>query len=81
MIGSDSLPGVEIKEGGKFVYSHHAKDIAYLKLCNAFDLVRLHKFGDDDKKSFNQMCEFAMSLDKMKLRGMEENERGRRRFQ
>jgi len=71
LINSDSLPGVEIKENGKFVYSHHAKDIAYLKLCNAFDLVRLHKFGDD-KKSFNQMCEFAMSLDKVKLSSIEE---------
>lgn len=46
LIESNSMPGVEIKED-KFVYSHHAKDPAYLKLCNAFDIVRLHKFGDD----------------------------------
>ena len=64
-IQSSSMAGVEIKED-KFVYSHHAKDPAYLKLCNAFDIVRIHKFGDaDDKKSFNAMCEFAMQQDEV----------------
>ena len=29
----------------KFAYSHHSTDPAGGKLCNAFDLVRLHKFG------------------------------------
>lgn len=73
LIESGSMAGVEIKEDGKFVYSHHAKDPAYLKLCNAFDIVRIHKFGDDDeKKSFRRMCEFAMTLDKVKLQDMEE---------
>ncbi len=68
LIESGSMAGVEIKEDGKFVYSHHAKDPAYLKLCNAFDIVRLHKFQDEDeKKSFHKMCEFAMGLDKIKL--------------
>ena len=48
--------------------TYHAKDPAYLKLCNAFDIVRIHKFGDaDDKKSFNAMCEFAMQQDEVKL--------------
>ena len=38
----------------KFIYSHHAKDPAYLHLCNAFDIVRTHKFGDlEDKSSFD----------------------------
>lgn len=60
-IQSSSMAGVEIVEGGKFVYSHHAKDPAYLKLCNAFDIVRIHKFGnDDEQKSYKAMCEFAM---------------------
>ena len=66
-IQSSSMAGVEIKED-KFVYSHHAKDPAYLKLCNAFDIVRIHRFGDkDDKASFNAMCEFAMKQDDVKL--------------
>ncbi len=38
---SSSMAGVEIIDGGKFAYSHHAKDPAYLRLCNAFDLVPL----------------------------------------
>ncbi len=60
----------------KFVYSHHATDPAGGRLCNAFELVRTHKFGDlDDKKSYNEMCEFAMSLDKVKLLVLEEKQK------
>ena len=73
LIESSSMAGVEIIEGGKFVYSHHAKDPAYLKLCNAFDLVRIHKFGDkDDKASFSAMCELAMQDDDVKLLATQE---------
>lgn len=70
LIESSSMAGVEIKED-KFVYSHHAKDPAYLKLCNAFDIVRIHKFGDEDN-SFKQMCEFAMAQDRVKMTDLEE---------
>ena len=67
LIVSSSMAGVEIKED-KFVYSHHAKDPAYLKLCNAFDIVRIHRFGDlDEKASYKAMCEFAMQQDEVKL--------------
>ena len=31
-----------------FVFSHHATDPASGRLCNAFDLVRLHRFGNQD---------------------------------
>jgi predicted P-loop ATPase len=36
----------------KFAYSHHGTDPVSGKLCNAFDLVRIHKFGlqDEDAK-------------------------------
>ena len=52
----------------KFAYSHHGTDPAGGRLCNAFDLVRIHKFGhldtgkeknDADRKSFKAMEEFA----------------------
>jgi len=33
----------------KFVFSHHGSDPAQEQLCNAFDLVRIHKFDDEDK--------------------------------
>lgn len=35
----------------KYLYSHHATDPASGKLCNAFDLVRLHLFGDKDDEA------------------------------
>lgn len=37
----------------KFAYSHHGTDPCGGKLCNSFDLVRVHKFGhfDSDEKS------------------------------
>lgn len=72
LIESNSMAGVEIKED-KFVYSHHAKDPAYLQLCNAFDIVRIHRFGSlDEKKSFSAMCDFAMQQDDVKLAASEE---------
>jgi len=49
-IPADSTAGVLIYDD-KFAFSHHATDPACSKLCNAFDLVRLHKFGDLDGKS------------------------------
>lgn len=51
-----------------FLFSHHGTDPAGGRLCNAFDLVRIHKFGhlDDGKEkedklkaSFKAMEEFA----------------------
>jgi len=53
---------------GKFAYSHHGTDPCSGKLCNVWDLVRLHKFGhlDNDSqvqgqkpKSFAAMEDFA----------------------
>lgn len=73
---SSSQPGVEIKEGGKFVYSHHAKDPACLKLCSAFDIVRIHLFGDEDeKKSFRAMADFASKDEKVKMLILETRQR------
>lgn len=63
--------GVVIYED-KFSYSHHGTDPASNTLCNAFDLVRIHKFGEIDEEakegtpanrlpSFIKMSEFASS--------------------
>ena len=72
LIAASSMAGVEIKDD-KFVYSHHAKDPAYLKLCNAFDIVRIHRFGDlDDKASFKAMCDFAMQQDEVRVMAADE---------
>ena len=41
--------GLVIYEG-KFAYSHHGTDPSAGQLCNAFDLVRIHLFGEFDKE-------------------------------
>ena len=66
LITSGSVAGVEIKDD-RFVYSHHATDPAYLRLCNAFDIVRVHRFGDlDEKESYKAMCDFASQDESVK---------------
>lgn len=51
-MGGSTSSGV-ITYDDKFAYSHHGTDPCSGKLCNAFDLVRIHKFGhlDDDARS------------------------------
>lgn len=69
--GGSTVGGAIIYDNGNFLYSHHATDPAGGRLCNSFDLIRLHKFGelDDDAKpdtpvnvlpSYKAMCEFAV---------------------
>lgn len=74
LIASSSMAGVEIIED-KFVYSHHAKDPAYLHLCNAFDIVRMHRFGDlEDKASYSAMCDLAVKDDQVSAQILEEKQ-------
>lgn len=62
--------GLVIYDDGQFAYSNHATDPASGRLCNAFDLVRIHKFGDLDedtptdtpinrRPSYTAMTDFA----------------------
>lgn len=44
-----SAAGLVIYENGAFAYSNHATDPASGILCNAFDLVRIHKFSELDE--------------------------------
>lgn len=71
--------GVEIQDDGLFIYSHHGSDPAGDRLCNAFDMVRIHRFGDQDgelpdegaadgpkitaRPSYKAMTAWARSLD------------------
>jgi predicted P-loop ATPase len=75
-IPADSSAGVIIYDD-KFAYSHHATDPASGRLLNAFDLVRIHRFGHLDDRatestppsklpSFINMCEFAIQDDEVK---------------
>ena len=74
-IPADSSAGVVIYDD-RFAYSHHTSDPACERLLNAFDLVRIHRFGNEDaKKSFNAMADFASRDNKVKLLMLEEKQR------
>ena len=71
--GGSTTGGAVVYDSGKFLFSHHATDPCSGKLVNAFDLVRLHKFGDKDDEatpgaptnrlpSYTAMCEYANGL-------------------
>lgn len=47
-VKGSSYAGAVVYGDGSWLYSNHATDPAGQKLCNAFDLVRLHLFGDLD---------------------------------
>ena len=56
-----SFGGLVIYEGGLFAYSHHSTDPCYSKLCNAYDLVRHHKFKDvSEEDSYPKMLELLV---------------------
>lgn len=75
-IPADSSAGVLIVEE-KFSYSFHATDPACGQLLNAFDVVRVHMFPDDDpKKSFKAMAKFASSDEEVKLLIFKEKQAG-----
>lgn len=44
--GGTTVNGAEVQDDGLFLYSHHGSDPCSDMLVNAFDLVRIHKFGD-----------------------------------
>lgn len=49
--GGSTTGGAVVYDGDLFLYSHHATDPCSGQLVNAFDLVRLHKYGDRDQES------------------------------
>ena len=70
-LGGSTTGGAVIYDNGKFLYSHHATDPCSGRLVNAFDMVRLHRFGDKDDEaqpgtptnrlpSYKAMCELAV---------------------
>jgi len=70
--------GAVVYEDGKFIFSNHATDPISGQLCNAFDLIRIHKFSDLDDEaaegtptvklpSYLHMQEFASKDDKVKI--------------
>lgn len=76
--GGSTTGGAIMYDNGKFLYSHHATDPAGGRLCNAFDLVRLHLFSEEDDNaepgtpvhrlpSYQKMTERALQDDAVKL--------------
>lgn len=70
--GGSTTGGAVIYDGDLFLYSHHATDPCSGQLVNAFDLVRIHKYGDQDNDakegtpvnklpSFQAMSKLAMN--------------------
>ena len=49
--GGSTIGGAILYDDDLFLYSHHATDPCSGQLVNAFDLVRLHKFGDRDAEA------------------------------
>lgn len=43
--------GLVLYDDGAFAYSNHSTDPAGGRLCNSFDLVRLHLFGEKDSRA------------------------------
>ncbi|WP_433581409.1 VapE domain-containing protein [Paenibacillus amylolyticus] len=70
-VGGSTTGGAIVYDDGQFLFSHHATDPTGGRLVNSFDLVRLHKFGDQDDEakpgmptnklpSYTAMMDFAM---------------------
>lgn len=69
--GGSTANGAVLYEDDRFIYSHHATDPAGGELMNAFDLIRVHRFRDEDDRvrpgtptnkrpSYEKMRELAM---------------------
>lgn len=82
-INGSTAGGAIVYNGGKFLYSNHATDPASGQSCNAFDLVRVHRFGELDtdatedtpiqkRRSYAAMCGWAAELDDVKIRRAQE---------
>ena len=85
--GATTTGGAVVYDDGKFIYSNHATDPAGGALLNAFDLVRIHRFRELDKKvsadtvvsklpSYAKMCEFAAADENVKKELLKERFRG-----
>lgn len=83
-ISGSTSGGLVLYDHGTFAYSHHGTDPISGKLVNAFDLVRIHKFGAQDDgvakgtppnkwPSFMAMQELAVSDGAVKQQLMSES--------
>ncbi len=77
-LGGSTAGGARVYNNGAYLYSSHATDPAGGYSCNAFDLVRIHKFGHLDSEtgedtdvtklpSYKAMTKWALDLPEVKL--------------
>lgn len=65
-IPGSTTNGVVVEDDGLFIYSHHGTDPCGDQLCNAFDMVRLHLYGEEDEgRDPDQPITKAPSYEKM----------------
>ena len=91
--GGTTAGGAIVYDGDLFLYSHHATDPCSGQLVNAFDMVRLHRYGDLDNEvkegtpvskmpSFMEMSRLAVNDAAVSgLISQEKLERAREAFQ
>ena len=61
-INGHTSKGLKVFDDGLFAMSWHDTDPAHGRLCNAFDLVRIHKCpNSDDRKSFDEMTKMLQT--------------------
>lgn len=76
-INGSTSKGVVVYDDRNFAYSNHATDPMGGRLCNAFDMVRIHKYGDKDTRgkeygkssnmpSYNEMVKLCAQDKKVK---------------
>jgi len=81
--GGSTFGGAIVYDEGKFLYSNHATDPCQGMSVNAFDLVRIHKFGAMDADmgedvqvtrlpSYGEMVRFAAELPEVKAKMVQE---------
>lgn len=91
-VGGSTVGGAIVYDNDLFLFSHHATDPCSGRLVNAFDLVRLHKFGDLDDEakpdtpvnklpSFVEMAKLAGNDPKVKKQRIENDFGREERFQ
>lgn len=68
-----SVAGGLVCYGHQFAFSHHDTDPAGGRLCNAFDLVRIHLYGemDDEKDEEKDVTKLPSYAEMVKLVGMD----------
>lgn len=65
-IAADSTAGAIVYDD-RFLYSNHASDPAYGQLLSAFDLMRVHRFGDiGEKESMSAALDYARNDERVK---------------